>query len=168
MKAKITNEVLQSVKQSLMIGLTITEACYLEDISRSTWYRYEQKHPGIATKRRRWEKALSIRARVVIANKIFDKEKPSAYYAQWFLEREMDRETRNAQNELARANARKINAEIERIKAETKRIKAETKRLNSNDEGITKIVFSDDLKPDKEDDSKQKGSEGDGADTKSK
>lgn len=157
MKAKITNKVLQSVKQSLMIGLTITEACYLEDISRSTWYRYEQKHPDIATKRRRWEKALSIRARVVIANKIFDKEKPSAYYAQWFLEREMDRETRNAQNELARANARKINAEIERIKAETK-------RLNSNDEGITKIVFSDDLKPDDE----QKGNENDGADTKSK
>ena len=39
---------------------------------------------------------------------------------------------------------------------------------NANDEGITKIVFSDDLKPDKEDDSKQKGSEDDGADTKSK
>lgn len=33
---------------------------------------------------------------------------------------------------------------------------------------MEKIVFNDDLKPDKEDDSKQKGSEGDGADTKSK
>ena len=59
-------------------------------------------------------------------------------------------------------------ARMDKINAETKRIEAETKRLNSNDEGITKIVFSDDLKPDKEDDSKQKGSEGDGADTKSK
>ncbi len=33
---------------------------------------------------------------------------------------------------------------------------------------MEKIVFNDHLKPDKEDDSKQKGSEGDGADTKSK
>lgn len=59
-------------------------------------------------------------------------------------------------------------ARMDKINAEVKRIKAETKRLNSNDEGITKIVFSDDLKPDKEDDSKQKGSEDDGTDTKSK
>lgn len=59
---------------------------------------------------------------------------------------------------LNMANARKINAEIERIKAETK-------RLNSNDEGITKIVFSDDMKPNKEDDTDQKGDKNDGTDT---
>lgn len=59
-------------------------------------------------------------------------------------------------------------ARMDKINAETKRIEAETKRLNSNDEGITKIVFSDDLKPDKEDDSKQKGSEDNGADSKPK
>lgn len=59
-------------------------------------------------------------------------------------------------------------ARMDKINAEVKRIEAETKRLNSNDEGITKIVFSDDLKPDKEDDSKQKGSEDNGADTQSK
>lgn len=64
---------------------------------------------------------------------------------------------------------RRLNkAQADKTEAEVKRIKAETKRLNSNDEGITKIVFSDDLKPDKEDDSKQKGSEDDGADTKPK
>ena len=51
---------------------------------------------------------------------------------------------------------------------ETKRIEAEINRLENGDEGITKIVFSDDLKPDKEDDSKQKGSEDNGADTQPK
>ena len=64
---------------------------------------------------------------------------------------------------------RRLNkAQADKTEAEVKRIKAETKRLNSNDEGITKIVFSDDLKPDKEDDSKQKGSEDNGADSKPK
>lgn len=135
------------MKQNLILGLSLKEACELEDISTSTWRRYEGKHPEIRRKRKQWQKALIIRSKVIIANKVFDKKKPSGYYAQYILDRELERETKNAQNALARANARKINAEIERIKAETK-------RLNSNDEGITKIVFSDDLKPDKEDDSK--------------
>lgn len=161
MRAKINNETVQSMKQSLMVGLTLKEACELEDISTSTWRRYETKHPDIRRKRKRWQKALEIRAKVIIANKVYDKDKPSGYYAQYILDRQLDRETKNAQNALTRANARKVNME-------TKRIEAEIARLNSNDEGITKIVFSDDLKPDKEDDSKQKGSEDDGADSKPK
>ena len=161
MRAKINEETVQSMKQSLMLGLSLKEACELEDISTSTWRRYETKHPDIRRKRKRWQKALEIRAKVIIANKVYDKDKPSGYYAQYILDRQLDRETKNAQNALTRANARKVNME-------TKRIEAEIARLNSNDEGITKIVFSDDLKPDKEDDSKQKGSEDDGADTKSK
>lgn len=149
------------MKQSLMVGLTLKEACEMEDISTSTWRRYEAKHPDIRRKRKRWQKALEIRAKVIIANKVYDKDKPSGYYAQYILDRQLDRETKNAQNALTRANARKVNME-------TKRIEAEIARLNSNDEGITKIVFSDDLKPDKEDDSKQKGSEDNGADSKPK
>lgn len=161
MRAKINEETVQSMKQSLMVGLTLKEACELEDISTSTWRRYETKHPDIRRKRKRWQKALEIRAKVIIANKVYDKDKPSGYYAQYILDRQLDRETKNAQNALTRANARKVNME-------TKRIEAEIARLNSNDEGITKIVFSDDLKPDKEDDSKQKGSEDDGTNTKPK
>lgn len=161
MRAKINNETVQSMKQSLMVGLTLKEACEMEDISTSTWRRYEAKHPDIRRKRKRWQKALEIRAKVIIANKVYDKDKPSGYYAQYILDRQLDRETKNAQNALTRANARKVNME-------TKRIEAEIARLNSNDEGITKIVFSDDLKPDKEDDSKQKGSEDNGADSKPK
>ena len=152
---------MQSMKQSLMLGLSLKDACELEDISTSTWRRYETKHPDIRRKRKRWQKALEIRAKVIIANKVYDKDKPSGYYAQYILDRQLDRETKNAQNALTRANARKVNME-------TKRIEAEINRLENGDEGITKIVFSDDLKPDKEDDSKQKGSEDDGADTKPK
>ena len=161
MRAKINNETVQSMKQSLMLGLSLKDACELEDISTSTWRRYETKHPDIRRKRKRWQKALEIRAKVIIANKVYDKDKPSGYYAQYILDRQLDRETKNAQNALTRANARKVNME-------TKRIEAEINRLENGNEGITKIVFSDDLKPDKEDDSKQKGSEDNGADTQPK
>lgn len=67
----------------------------------------------------------------------------------------------NSTPELDRAKIRKANAEAD--------IAEQKAKLLKNDKtGITKIVFTDDLKPDKEDDSKQKGSEDDGTDTKSK
>lgn len=144
MRAKINDQVVQSIKNSLMMGLTITDACYVEDIATSTWRRYEEKHPDIRRKRKRWQKALEMRSKMIIAERIYDKEKPSAYYAAYVLDRQLDRETKNAQNELTRAQARKV-------RAETQRIEAECKRLESGDNGITKIVFSDDLKPDKGD-----------------
>ena len=74
MRAKINEETVQSMKQSLMVGLTLKEACELEDISTSTWRRYEAKHPDIRRKRKRWQKALEIRAKVIIANKVYDNQ----------------------------------------------------------------------------------------------
>lgn len=59
------------------------------------------------------------------------------------------------------------NARMEKLKAETKRIKAEAKRIDTMDNSsITKIVFSDDMQPDTEDDSDQKGDDDDGAEDK--
>lgn len=64
---------------------------------------------------------------------------------------------------------RRLNeAQADKTEAEVKRIEAETKRLESGEEGLTKIVFTDDLKPDKENDTDQKGDEGNGKDTKPK
>lgn len=64
---------------------------------------------------------------------------------------------------------RRLNeAQADKTEAEVKRIEAETKRLESGEEGLTKIVFTDDLKPDKEDDTDQKGDGNDGEGTKPK
>lgn len=64
---------------------------------------------------------------------------------------------------------RRLNeAQADKTEAEVKRIEAETKRLESGEEGLTKIVFTDDLKPDKEDDTKQEGDENDGTSAKPK
>lgn len=56
-------------------------------------------------------------------------------------------------------------ARVEKLDAEVSRIKAEAKRLENGDDGLTKIVFSDDLKPDVEDDTDQEGDENDGENT---
>lgn len=163
--AKITDAVITQMKNYMMAGVSLKDACELIGIGDRTWRDFEQKNPDFRRKRKQWQGMLKARAKVNIAEQVFgNKEKgiePNLGWSQYVLDRAMDQETKNAQNALTRANARKINAEIERIKAETK-------RLNSNDEGITKIVFSDDLKPDKENDSKQKGSEGNGTDSKPK
>lgn len=72
-----------------------------------------------------------------------------------------DSELSPEERKLAIARKRKLDAEIARIEAETKTLK------DGANDGITKIVFTDDLKPDKEDDTKQEGDENDGTDTQS-
>ena len=61
-----------------------------------------------------------------------------------------------------------VKVQLRKLTADAEIAEQKGKLLRSDKTGITKIVFSDDLKPDKENDSKQKGSEGDGADTKPK
>ena len=67
----------------------------------------------------------------------------------------------NSTPELDKAKIRKANSEAD--------IAEQKAKLFKNDKtGITKIVFTDDMKSDKEDDTDQKGDESDGADTKPK
>ncbi len=64
----------------------------------------------------------------------------------------------NSTPELDKAKVRKANAEAD--------IAEQKAKLLKNDKtGITKIVFTDDMKSDKEDDTDQKGGESDGANT---
>lgn len=68
----------------------------------------------------------------------------------------------NSTPELDKAHIRKANAEADIAEQKAELFK------HSESTGITKIVFSDDLKPDEEDDTDQKGDESDGTDTESK
>lgn len=56
-----------------------------------------------------------------------------------------------------------VQAQLDKIRADTRISEAKAKLLNSGNGSVTKIVFTDDLKPDKEDDTDQKGDESDGA-----
>lgn len=158
---KITDAVINQMKNYIMAGISLQDACELVGIGTTTWREFERREPNFRRKRKQWQGMLKARAKVNIAEQVFgSKEKgiePSLQWSQYILDKTIEQETKNAQNALARANAKKVNAETERIKAETK-------RLNSNDNGLTKIVFADDLKPDED----QKGDESDGGKAKPK
>lgn len=56
-----------------------------------------------------------------------------------------------------------IQAELRKLNAEADIAEQKAKLLKNDKTGITKIVFTDDMKSDKEDDTDQKGDESDGA-----
>lgn len=136
MRAKIDNETVQSMKQSLMVGLTLKEACEMEDISTSTWRRYEEKHPDIRRKRKRWQKALKVHAKANIAEFIYGNKKknikPSLQMSMYILEHEAKLEAKNSQNAVNRATAIKLRAEAKRIEAETAQINGEAGALKES------------------------------------
>lgn len=136
MRAKINNETVQSMKQSLMLGLSLKDACELEDISTSTWRRYETKHPDIRRKRKRWQKALKVHAKANIAEFIYGNKKkniePSLQMSMYILEHEAKLEAKNSQNAVNRATAIKLRAEAKRIEAETAQINGEAGALKES------------------------------------
>lgn len=136
MRAKINDETVQSMKQSLMVGLTLKEACEMEDIDVSTWRRYESKHPDIKRKRKRWQKALKVHAKANIAEFIYGNKKkdikPNLQMSMYVLEHEAKLEAKNSQNAVNRATAIKLRAEAKRIEAETAQINGEAGALKES------------------------------------
>lgn len=136
MRAKINDETVQSMKQSLMVGLTLKEACEMEDIDVSTWRRYESKHPDIKRKRKRWQKALKVHAKANIAEFIYGNKKkdikPDLQMSMYVLEHEAKSEAKNSQNAVNRATAVKLRAEAKRIEAETAQINGEAGSLKES------------------------------------
>lgn len=136
MRAKINDETVQSMKQSLMVGLTLKEACEMEDIDVSTWRRYESKHPDIKRKRKRWQKALKVHAKANIAEFIYGNKKkdikPDLQMSMYVLEHEAKLEAKNSQNAVNRATAIKLRAEAKRIEAETAQINGEAGALKES------------------------------------
>ena len=159
--SKDTPETYEQMKNYLTAGLSLRDACALAGIAYSTWNGYEQNNPSLRRERKQWQGMLKARAQMNIAEHIFGnkkkKIKPDVQMSMYLLEREEEKEAKNAQNAVYRANAVKLRAEAKRIDAETEQIKS------GGNEGVTKIVFSDDMKPDNEDNADQKGDESDGA-----
>lgn len=130
MKAVITEEVVQSMKQNFLLGYNMKEACEIEDISVSTWRHYEERHPDIRRKRKRWQAALEKQSKAILAKKVY--EDKDADMAMYFVELAMRKETKKAANEVNRATAAKLRAEAKRIKAETAQINGEAGALKES------------------------------------
>ena len=58
-----------------------------------------------------------------------------------------------------------VKAQLDKIRADTRISEAKAELLKNDNGSVTKIVFTDDLKPDKEDDTDQKGDESNRKDT---
>lgn len=69
-------------------------------------------------------------------------------------------------SQLSKEERKLATARMKKLEADTE-ISKQKAAAYKNDNSFTKIVFTDDLTPDKEDDTDQKGDENDGTDTKS-
>lgn len=121
--SKFTKETYEQMKNYLMAGLSLRDACTMVGLAYSTWNGYEQKDPSLRRKRKQWQGMLKARAKMNIAEHIYGNKKknikPSAGYSKAYLDSLTDQEYKNAQNAVARATARKINAETKRLEIET-------------------------------------------------
>ncbi|QLL69588.1 hypothetical protein [Lactobacillus sp. 3B(2020)] len=143
---KLNENTYEQVKNYLMAGLTLKDALALVDIAYTTWNGYERKDPSLRRKRKQWQGMLKAQAKLNIAKYVYGDKRsgiePDPAWSRYLLDEIEKQETKAIQNNLSKAR-------IERLKAETERLKFETKQLSEND-SLTKIVFTDDLKPDAE------------------
>ncbi|MBP2058596.1 hypothetical protein J2Z60_001784 [Lactobacillus colini] len=108
---KITPEVIKGMKNYMIAGLTLKDACELLDIGTTTWRDYERKNPDMRRKRKGWQGMLKARSKMLIADQIINRKDVST--AVWYLERADRLEDKNARNELTRAQAKKYRIEAE-------------------------------------------------------
>lgn len=82
--AVITQEVLEKLEKSYSIGCSDIEACLYADISLSTLYNYQNKHPEFKERKAMLKEKLILKARTVIADALNKKDENTA---KWYLER---------------------------------------------------------------------------------
>lgn len=138
---KITDAVIKEMKNYIMAGISLQDACELVGIGTTTWREFERREPNFRRKRKQWQGMLKARAKVNIAEQVFGNRekgiKPDLKWSQYILDKSIEQESKNAQNALARANAKRINAETERIKVEVARLKG------TDDSGETTTIIDD-------------------------
>ncbi|MBP2058988.1 hypothetical protein J2Z60_002189 [Lactobacillus colini] len=103
---KITPEVIKGMKNYMIAGLTLKDACELLDIgTTTTWRDYERKNPNMRRKRKGWQGIMPI------ADQIINRKDISTTV--WYLERADHLEDKNARNKFTRAQAKKYRIEAE-------------------------------------------------------
>lgn len=134
--SKYTQETYEQMKNYLVAGLSLRDACALAGIAYSTWNGYEQHNPSLRRERKQWQEKLKARAQLNIAEQIYGNKKkgiePSVQMSMYLLEREEQKEAKNAQNAVYRANAAKLRAEAKRLEAETAQINGEAGALKES------------------------------------
>ena len=115
---KINSKMIDQMKEYMVAGLSLKDACSLLEIDTSTWRRFEKKNPEYAVKRKGWQAKLKARAQFNIAKQIMNKG--DAGWSAYLLKREMLLEEKRATNALARAQAKEARARVKNIEADTR------------------------------------------------
>ena len=113
---KINDELIDKMKNYMVAGLSLKDACSLLEIDYSTWNKFEKNNPNISMKRKQWQGQLKARAQANISNKVINHHDPS--WSAWVLERETKLEEKRANNALVRARARREKAQAKMIEEE--------------------------------------------------
>ena len=86
---KLTPETIDKLRTAFLMGCSDVEACLFADISKTALYNYQQKHPEFVDKKEQWKEQLALKARIVIADALNNKDENTA---KWYLERKKKNE----------------------------------------------------------------------------
>lgn len=140
---------IKEMRNYMVAGMSLKDACSLLEIDVSTWRRFEEKNPDYRRKRLKWQKMLKARAKMNIAKAIAEKNDISL--SVYMLDYEMKREEKKVKNSLTRARAKKVREEAKIAESQAKQLQA---LEDSSDQAVIIDDFTDDEMIDHDDSDK--------------
>lgn len=140
---------IKEMRNYMVAGMSLKDACSLLEIDVSTWRRFEEKNPDYKRKRLKWQKMLKARAKMNIAKAIAEKNDISL--SVYMLDYEMKREEKKVKNSLTRARAKKVREEAKIAESQAKQLQA---LEDSSDQAVIIDDFTDEEVSDHDDSDK--------------
>lgn len=140
---------IKEMRNYMVAGMSLKDACSLLEIDVSTWRRFEEKNPDYRRKRLKWQKMLKARAKMNIAKAIAEKNDISL--SVYMLNYEMKREEKKVKNSLTRARAKKVREEAKIAESQAKQLQA---LEDSSDQAVIIDDFTDEEVSDHDDSNK--------------
>ena len=132
---KIDKEIINEMKNYMVAGLTLKDACSLLEIDVSTWRRFEENNPDYKRKRLKWQSMLKAKAKMNIAKAITENDVGLSVY---LMNYEMKKEEKKAKNALTRARAKAV-------RAQAKIAENQAKQLQALDDDSEQTIIIDDF-----------------------
>lgn len=132
---KINQEIIDKMKNYMVAGLTLKDACSLLEIDVSTWRRFEENNPDYRRKRLKWQSMLKAKAKMNIAKAISENDVGMSVY---LMDYELKKEEKKAKNALTRARAKAV-------RAQAKIAESQAKQLQALDDDNEQTVIIDDF-----------------------
>ena len=80
----MTQETIKKLEDAFSLGCSDVEACLMADISKSTLYNYQEKHPEFVDRKEQLKEKLVLKSRKIVADSLNNDDTDTA---KWYLER---------------------------------------------------------------------------------